>query len=164
MRTPALLLAFLSIAASACGPQAPNLKPYANCRTDNVNTGAPADLRTAPLSPELLVPDVDTGVAYYRDQLGFTVERNDAADHSCFAVVRLDDDSLLLSHVGARFTPLENQLELRFMVADVDATYARMKSGGAEFVRELATADYGLREYVVRDPYGVRLRFAMPAP
>lgn len=151
----------LLILLAACG--APGLKPYADCQT--VNPAGPAtDLRNAPLSPELLVPDVDTGVAYYRDQLGFRVVRNDADTRSCFAVVALDDDSLLLSHVGGGYTPLKNQVELRFMVPDVEATYARAKSGGAEFVRELGTADYGLREFVVRDPYGVRLRFAMPVP
>jgi uncharacterized glyoxalase superfamily protein PhnB len=157
MRTLLLL-----VLLSACG--APGLRPYADCRSVTPPPVDTADPRTLPLAIELLVPDVDTGVAYYRDALGFAVLRNDADEKSCFAVMRLDDDDVLLSHVNRAWTPLNNQVEVRFIVPDVEATYARMQSGGAEFIRELATADYGLREFVVRDPYGVRLRFATPVP
>lgn len=145
---------------SACA--APGLKPYTTCNADNAPATDPSGLRGAPLSPELLVPDVDTGVAWYRDVMGFTVDRNDAPAQSCFAGLRLGTDVVLLSHVAGRETGPDNRIELRFMVDDVDAIYARAKANGATLVRDIRDADYGLREFVVRDPYGFRLRFATP--
>jgi uncharacterized glyoxalase superfamily protein PhnB len=150
------------VCSCACG--VPGLSPYPNCQSQ---TPPPIDkpgVDYRGLVAELLVPDVDTGVAYYRDQLGFDVIRNDATDHSCFAAVQFEDDVLLINHVKGTFTPMKDNIELRFLVSDVDASYATMKAAGAAFVRDIATAEYGLREYVVRDPYGARLRFAMPIP
>jgi len=40
------------------------------------------------------------------------------------------------------------------VITDADAHYARAKAAGAEIVIELATQDYGGRDYTARDPEG----------
>jgi catechol 2,3-dioxygenase-like lactoylglutathione lyase family enzyme len=151
-----------SVLLAACGT--PGITPYPNCKTDNPPAiDLPSPTTDGRLVPELNVPDVDTGLAYYRDVLGFTVVRNDSAAHSCFAVVTYGSDGVILNHIKGSWKPFDN-LELRILVADVDADYARMKAAGAAIVTELEDAEYGLRQFRVRDPYGTRLRFAKPIP
>ena len=45
-------------------------------------------------------------------------------------------------------------------LGDVDEHYARAQSAGAEIVRELATHDFGDRNYQARDPEGHQWIFA----
>jgi len=42
---------------------------------------------------------------------------------------------------------------------DPDTLYARAVAAGAEVIRELATTDYGSRDFIVRDPEGNRWSF-----
>lgn len=137
----------------------PGLHPYATCRDDGFLV---SDGGFPPLAAELLVPDVDTGVVFYRDTLGFTLVDSTAAAQSCFATLELEGGHVLLSHVPGRDTSPENSIELRFMVRDVDALDARCREKGVTYVRPLGDQDYGLRDFVIRDPYGVRVRFARP--
>lgn len=48
------------------------------------------------------------------------------------------------------------------MVPDVDDYYARAQAAGLEIMHSLADREYGLRDFIVRDPNGFRLRFASP--
>lgn len=136
-----------------------SLEPYASCNSD---VEADPDAALTVLAPELLVPNVDLGVAWYRDAAGFTVLYNAAEEESCFAELALEGGSVLLSHRAGPFDPPDDAIELRWIVSDVDAVYDRLMGTDAELVRDLGDATYGLREFVVRDPYGFRLRFATP--
>jgi uncharacterized glyoxalase superfamily protein PhnB len=156
MRSLAVVSVLATIALTACGP---DLQGYATCNDDCLD--APED-DPPTLTPELLVPNVDIGVEWYRDVAGFEVFYNASAEHSCFASVKLGDAEILLSHRGEPFDPPDDALEFRFLVDDVDAMNERFKDKGATFVREIENADYGLREFEVRDVYGFRLRFATP--
>jgi uncharacterized glyoxalase superfamily protein PhnB len=53
-------------------------------------------------------------------------------------------------------------LDVRIVVADVDALYRRVRAAGVEIVHDIADRDYGLRDFIVRDPHGYRVRFASP--
>ncbi|MFT3712789.1 MAG: VOC family protein [Archangium sp.] len=147
-------LAALSVLLVGCNA---GLHPYDTC----VDDGAPSDAGFPALAAELLVPDVDTGVTFYRDTLGFTLLRNTAAQKSCFAELELEGGRVMLSHVP-RPTGPDDGIELRFVVRDVDAMDARCRERGVPYVRALADQEYGLRDFVVRDPYGFRVRFGTP--
>ena len=41
---------------------------------------------------------------------------------------------------------------------DVDATFARLRAGGAEIVQEPIDQPYGIRDCAVRDPAGNQIR------
>ena len=148
-----LLLAMIPIACTS-----PDLAPYAECETTRENDN---DAPVSGVAPELIVPNVDIGVDWYHDVAGFTVLYDAADEHSCFADLALDGGELLITHSSATFDPPDNAIELRFVVEDVDAQYERMKDD-AEIEREIKDQEYGLRDFVVRDPYGFRVRFATP--
>ncbi len=115
--------------------------------------------------PELFVPDVEEAVRFYTEKLGFTLQR---AEGSTFAIVRLGEAMIMLMHDAYYTGPkreLENRgagLDIRVVVPDADAMYERAKAAGMPVMHDIADRDYGLRDFIVRDPNGFRLRFATP--
>lgn len=122
------------------------------------------------MAPELFVPDVMGAVTFYVESLGFTLQRRDppVGDHATFAIVRLGEAMIMFMHEAFYAGPksdLSNRgagLDIRVMVEDVDATYARVKSARLAILHEIGNRDYGLRDFITRDPNGFRLRFASP--
>jgi uncharacterized glyoxalase superfamily protein PhnB len=120
-----------------------------------------------PVAPEFFVPDVAAAVRYYTQTLGFTEYRVEPE----FAVVGLGPAQVLLAdermygrmggHHGA---PVERgaMLDIRIMVPDVDEIYDRLRRAGVEIVHDIADRPYGLRDFIIRDLNGFRLRFAAP--
>jgi len=53
-------------------------------------------------------------------------------------------------------------IDVRVMVDDVDAVYKRCREREVEIVHEIADRYYGLRDFVISDLNGFRLRFASP--
>jgi uncharacterized glyoxalase superfamily protein PhnB len=53
-------------------------------------------------------------------------------------------------------------LDIRVIVPDVDVMHARVQAAGLQIMHALGDRDYGLRDFIVRDPNGFRLRFASP--
>ncbi len=50
------------------------------------------------------------------------------------------------------------------MVDDVDAMYRRATDNDVTIVHDIGDRDYGLRDFIIRDRDGFRLRFAAPVP
>ena len=48
------------------------------------------------------------------------------------------------------------------MVDDVESMYGRVKAAGLSILHEIGDREYGLRDFITRDPNGFRLRFASP--
>ncbi len=48
------------------------------------------------------------------------------------------------------------------MVDDVDAMYRRATDNDVTIVHDIGDRPYGLRDFIIRDPDGFRLRFAAP--
>ncbi len=121
-------------------------------------------------APEFFVRDLAASVAFYRENLGFSVleERVD------FAVVTLEQGALLLAHQsllraamdgaataeGAASRGFRPVVITRLMVRDVDALWAKVRAAGVDVVKALRDESYGLRDFTVRDPDGYLVRFA----
>jgi uncharacterized glyoxalase superfamily protein PhnB len=127
------------------------------------------DLAYAPLAVELFVPDVAEAAAFYTEKLGFQTVRFDppGSDNPAFALATLGTVEFMFMH--ERFytgnQPLERRgegVDIRVMVDDVDAMNERAISAGMTITHPIADRDYGLRDFIVRDPWGFRLRFASP--
>ncbi len=122
------------------------------------------------VAPEFFVRDVDASVAFYVDTLGFTLLRADAgADgRRTFAVVVRGAAEFMLAHEAFLGTatcealpyPRAAGVDIRLMVDDVDAEYARISAAGARIVLPVKDQPYGLRDFIVADPDGFRIRFA----
>lgn len=122
-----------------------------------------------PITVELFVPDVEGSVRFYAEKLGFELlrlERGsiDGAETATFAVMGLEQAAFLIANQrlegSLALPPGGGAIDIRIVVEDVDAVYQRALDHGVEVVKPLADRDYGLRDFIVRDPDGFRLRFA----
>ena len=119
------------------------------------------------LAPEFFVSDVGATVRFYTQVLDFEVVRLETQGSvPVFAVLGLGDVVVLIDRQesigGAPPTPRGLAVNIRVMVPDVDAVYDRARAAGATISRAIGDRDYGLRDFIVRDPDGFRIRFATP--
>jgi uncharacterized glyoxalase superfamily protein PhnB len=120
----------------------------------------------APLAPELFVPNVAEAVRFYTETLGFEAHRVDPD----FAIVGIGEailmfaDERMYGAMGARAGGAERgaYIDVRVMVGDVDTYHRRCVDAGLEIAHSIADRPYGLRDFIVRDLNGFRLRFASP--
>jgi catechol 2,3-dioxygenase-like lactoylglutathione lyase family enzyme len=119
-----------------------------------------------PTAPELFVPNVDATVRFWVERLGAERVR---IEPGSFAVVRLEASIVFVAHEshyarmgGTLDGPRGVGLDVRIVVDDVDALYQRVRAADVDVVHDIADRDYGLRDFIVRDPNGYRIRFASP--
>jgi catechol 2,3-dioxygenase-like lactoylglutathione lyase family enzyme len=107
------------------------------------------------------VDDVDAGIAFYGDLLGFEVVMRPAPP---FAMLKRDDLRLLLSAPGGgpgggaampdgRLPEPGGWNRFQLEVADLDAEVARLRAAGATFRNEIVEG-VGGRQILVDDPAG----------
>ena len=112
--------------------------------------------RAEQLVVEVTVRNLDRSLALYT-ALGFALERRDGG----FAALRWGDRRLFLDErADLPGLPGPSRANIRIVVADVDAIWARVQSLGLTIDRPIADRHYGLRDFTVRDPDGFGLRFA----
>ncbi len=59
-------------------------------------------------------------------------------------------------------SPRGSGIDTHIVVDDVDAMYRRATDNGVTIVHHIGDRPYGLRDFIIRDPDGFRLRFASP--
>jgi uncharacterized glyoxalase superfamily protein PhnB len=127
----------------------------------------------APVCPEFFVPDVGAAIDFYTEKLGFTLYRVDppaepgpASEFAILtlgrAVVMFAQDRLYEAMGGSTQPPRGVAVDIRIMVDDADVVYSRCRENGVEIVHDIADRYYGLRDFVIIDLNGFRLRFAAP--
>ena len=118
----------------------------------------------APIVPELFVRDMAASVAFYRNRLGFHALRVE----SDFAVLALGEAVLFLAGDELYPEPLDEGrgrgVDVRVMVADIDRYHGDLAGRGVEVVHAIGDRDYGMRDFIIHDPDGYRLRFGMNLP
>jgi catechol 2,3-dioxygenase-like lactoylglutathione lyase family enzyme len=110
----------------------------------------------AQLVAEFEVRDLDRCVAFY-EALGFAVARRTPG----FAALRVGGAYLFLDRRADLAATVEpRRVNVRVVVDDLQAAWAKARAAGAEVVRPPADLGYGLEDFVVRDPEGFGVRFA----
>jgi catechol 2,3-dioxygenase-like lactoylglutathione lyase family enzyme len=116
------------------------------------------------LVTEIVVRDIRRSTAFYR-RLGFDLLR----DGGDFVELAWEEHRLFLAELSAFRDagrvespaappfPLAN---VRVMVPDVDACWARANEMGAHVVIPIGDRYYGLRDFLLADPDGFGVRFA----
>lgn len=123
----------------------------------------------------VLVNDPDEALAFYRDKLGMEVRNDVARDNFRWITVgsasQPDVSIVLTNYVNG--SPEDNDA-VAAMIAkgalygvhlqadDLDGTFQRLRSGGAEIVQEPADQPWGVRDGAVRDPSGNLIRIEQP--
>jgi catechol 2,3-dioxygenase-like lactoylglutathione lyase family enzyme len=111
---------------------------------------------------QVLVCDIETSVAWYRDVLGFGVDYV-YGDPPFYAQLRRNTVAFNLRRTGdqrrARPPVDEELLAVRIEVGDVKALYPQVRANGAELHQTLRTEPWGQRTFVVSDPDGNLLSF-----
>lgn len=136
--------------------------------TNQAGPGAPhgegATLVAGALSASLTASDVRASVAWYRDVVGFVVEREYERGGALAGVVlRAGQVRILVNQDdGARGLDRAKGEGISLMVTapDVDAIALRITAAGGTLDSPPADMPWGARAFRVRDPDGFRLAFS----
>lgn len=121
------------------------------------------------VSPRFLVTDIQRAAAFYRDVLGFTIDRM-WGDPPSFCIPHRDGLQLMLGPEvePARVRPNGadgESWDAYIHVDDADALYAEFAARGATIVHPpVDRGYYGCREFAVQDPDGHIIAFAHNIP
>lgn len=118
--------------------------------------------------PTIRVPDMDAAIAFYRDKLGFRLDRDDYSPVNN-SLVR-GDARIQLETPGDLFGAGYNEAIRRRMDSvsattlymeadDIDELYARVGELGITIVDPLGERPWNLREFTIEDPRGHWLTF-----
>lgn len=123
-------------------------------------------------APLLVVYDMPTSLAFYRDLLGFEVRaRAPEGPVTHWAMLRHGEMYLMLNtkyefdHERPAVPDTTNGREdvtLYFTCDDADAAYSELKAKGWPHLSEPSTAPYGMRQLYLRDPDGFSLCLQHP--
>ncbi|HEY0596390.1 VOC family protein [Sphingopyxis sp.] len=107
-----------------------------------------------PPCPEIPVRDLAAALAYYQNQLGFTVDWSD--EQLGLAGVSQGEARLFIADAVYR-SGLGNTAPLVLWInlanrAEIDALHARWTAAGAEIVTDPEAKPYKLYEFFARDP------------
>ena len=121
------------------------------------------------LVPAFRVPDMAAAIEFYRDRLGFTVERGGPEDGNValsFGDARIMLDSVPTDYYSASYNEaiakrMGAAASTAFYIESphLDAQYERLEKGGIEIVDPIADRPWGQREFTVADPHGHWLSF-----
>jgi catechol 2,3-dioxygenase-like lactoylglutathione lyase family enzyme len=121
------------------------------------------------------VPDLDAGLAFYRDVIGLDVRAD--VTMGDFRWVTVGSAAQPEVEIGLMPVPMPyhsaGDIEMFtsllakgalpaiiFATDDVDATFERVRSAGAEVLQEPIDQAYGVRDCAFRDPFGTMVRFS----
>ncbi len=136
--------------------------------TNSQEQGAVAGFEAIAVGPSLTVASLDESMAWYRDVLGFAIERTYEREGRLMAVaLRAGSVEMLLAQDnGAKGSDRVKGEGFSLMftsLQDIDAIAARAKAAGATLDAEPTDA-FGMRVFRVRDPDGFRLAIASKRP
>jgi catechol 2,3-dioxygenase-like lactoylglutathione lyase family enzyme len=105
-------------------------------------------------TPMIHVPDVRATAAWY-ETIGFTLLETygDGGEGLSFAILLAGNTRLMLNQGGRLSTAERREVDLYVAAEDVDQLFASLR-GRVQVVEELHDTDYGMREFIIRDPNG----------
>jgi len=118
--------------------------------------------------PILGVADVGASLEYFVEVLGFSVDAafGGESDGPAYGIVSRGDIAI---HVQSGWTPRAgsrepHETDAYVYVADADALLAELQGRGVVLYRDMVDNDYGMRDFCVATPDGLRIAFGSPLP
>lgn len=110
-------------------------------------------------TPMIHVPDVRATASWY-EMIGFTLLETyeDGGDGLSFAILSTGNTRLMLNQGGRLSAAKRREVDLYVDVDQVDQVFATLRDR-VEIVAELDDTDYGMREFIIRDPNGFWITF-----
>lgn len=110
-------------------------------------------------TPMIHVPDVRATAAWY-ETIGFTVLETfgDEGELLSFAILSAGNTRLMLNQGGRPSTAERREVDLYVDIDQVDQLFASLRDR-VQVVAELDDTDYGMREFIIRDPNGFWITF-----
>lgn len=110
-------------------------------------------------TPMIHVPDVRATAAWY-ETIGFTVLETfgDGGEGLSFAILTAGSTRLMLNQGGRPSTAERREVDLYVDVDQVDQLFASVRDR-VQVVAEPNDTDYGMREFIIRDPNGFWITF-----
>jgi uncharacterized glyoxalase superfamily protein PhnB len=110
-------------------------------------------------TPMIHVPDVRATAAWY-ETIGFTVLEtfSDGGENLSFAILSAGNTRLMLNQGGRLSTAERREVDLYVDADQVDQLFASLRDR-VQIVAELDDTDYGMREFIIRDPNGFWITF-----
>lgn len=116
-------------------------------------------IRFGRMAATLPVTDMDAALRFYVDVMGF-IKVFENGDPVGFVILERDAAELHLtlqpSHRPAGFNVAH------LIVEDVDGLHGRLQAHGVRIVKGVRDQDYGLRAFVMEDPFGNRIDVGQP--
>lgn len=130
-----------------------------NAKPETVGAGEPSLVR---VHPQIFVVDMDRALAYYQDQLGFTIGFT-YGEPPFYALVERGAIGLNLRHhddpvVDPALRARTDLLSAMILTTENKALFLSLEQAGAEFHQRLKEQPWGL-DFIVRDPDGNLLCF-----
>ena len=116
------------------------------------------------VAPVLLVSDVASAAAYYRDRLGFSYD-NFFGSPPHFCIIYRDGCSMMLSYtkdpqsIVPHYRVVDRMWNAYFWVDNVELLYKEFVDRGAEIDYSICQTRYGIREFGVKDINGYDIGF-----
>jgi len=127
----------------------------------NTQRSNPDSFRARSLNASLTVRDLEASLAWYRDVLGFTVDRRHERDGKLMGVSLVAGDVRILLNqddfAKGQDRPKGEGFSLQIVTAqDIDAIAQRIRDHGGVLASEPADMPWGARVFRVQDPDGFR--------
>ena len=110
-------------------------------------------------TPMIHVPDVRATAAWY-ETIGFTLlaSYGDGGQGLSFAILSAGNTRLMLNQGGRPSAAERREVDLYVDAEDVDQLLASLRAR-VQVVEEMRDTDYGMREFIIRDPNGFWITF-----
>lgn len=135
--------------------------------SDDPTRALPESLRGRSLEVSLTVNDLEKSLAWYRDVVGFTVDRRHERDGKLLAISLIAGDVRVLigQDDGARGWDRvkgEGFSVQITTVQDIDEVAKRIKEAGGTLLSEPVSTPWGVRVFRLQDPDGFRWTISSP--
>lgn len=116
------------------------------------------------VTPMIHVPDVRSTAKWY-ESLGFTVLETygNGADGLSFAILSAGPTRIMFNQGGRASAERRREVDLYVDVEDVDELFAAVKDR-VDVVEAPHDTDYGMREFIIRDPNRFWITFGKNIP
>ena len=109
----------------------------------------------------IAVPDLQASADFYREKLGFSIHK---IGDDGWRMYKLDTCYIMAGHCPDALPAKElgdHSYFAYIVLADVDTYYNKLRSVNIEFIKEIKTEPWQMREFGIRTLDGHRIMFAM---